>query len=182
MNQSINTDSKNSKEPQQKYRLGTVSIKILGGLNRFYGRPTSPSASVIWVEASSCLLRPWDAPYHATFSGRWVGSCLASFHACSKVLRQHRIMPSSQAQGFTPFMHRFHACSAHETAPYHASFSGRWVGSCLAPFHACSKVLRQHRSMSSSQASVMRPFPASFLSTTKRPWDCTGPCLDLKTS
>ena len=35
MNQSINTDSKNSKEPQQKYRLGTVSIKILGGLNRF---------------------------------------------------------------------------------------------------------------------------------------------------
>ena len=31
MNQSINTDSKNSKEPQQKYRLG-VSIKILGGL------------------------------------------------------------------------------------------------------------------------------------------------------
>ena len=47
MNQSINTDSKNSKEPQQKYRLGTVSIKILGGLNRFYGRPTSPSASVM---------------------------------------------------------------------------------------------------------------------------------------
>ena len=31
MNQSINTDSKNSKEPQQKYRLGTVSTKILGG-------------------------------------------------------------------------------------------------------------------------------------------------------
>ena len=47
MNQSINTDSKNSKEPKQKYRLGTVSIKILGGLNRFYGRPTSPSASVM---------------------------------------------------------------------------------------------------------------------------------------
>ena len=39
MNQSINTDSKNSKEPQQKYRLGTVSIKILGGLNQFYGIP-----------------------------------------------------------------------------------------------------------------------------------------------
>ena len=47
MNQSINTDSKNSKEPQQKYRLWTVSIKILGGLNRFYGRPTSPSASIM---------------------------------------------------------------------------------------------------------------------------------------
>ena len=36
-----------SKEPQQKYRLGTVSIKILGGLNPFYGNPTSPSASII---------------------------------------------------------------------------------------------------------------------------------------
>ena len=41
-------------EPQQKYRLGTVSIKIRGGgggggegLNRFYGIPTSPSASVM---------------------------------------------------------------------------------------------------------------------------------------
>ena len=34
-------------EPQQKYRLGTVSIKILGGLNRFYGFPTSPSASIM---------------------------------------------------------------------------------------------------------------------------------------
>ena len=38
MNQSINTDSKNSKEPQQKYRLGTVSIKILGGLTGFFSR------------------------------------------------------------------------------------------------------------------------------------------------
>ena len=47
MNQSINTDSKNSKEPQQKYRLGTVSIKILGGLNLFYRRLTSPSASIM---------------------------------------------------------------------------------------------------------------------------------------
>ena len=47
LNQSINTDNKNSKEPQQKYRLGTVSIKILGGLNRIYGRPTSPSASIM---------------------------------------------------------------------------------------------------------------------------------------
>ena len=27
----------NSKDPQQKYRLGTVSIKTLGGLNRFNG-------------------------------------------------------------------------------------------------------------------------------------------------
>ena len=36
MNQSINTDSKNSKEPQKKYRLGTVSIKILGGVFFFF--------------------------------------------------------------------------------------------------------------------------------------------------
>ena len=47
LNQSINTDNKNSKEPQQKYRLGTASIEILGGLNQFYGHPTSPSAPVI---------------------------------------------------------------------------------------------------------------------------------------
>ena len=40
-------EQSNSKEPQQKYRLGTVSIKILGGLNRFYGYPTSPSASIM---------------------------------------------------------------------------------------------------------------------------------------
>ena len=43
----------NSKEPQQKYRFGTASIKILGmgvgvrGLNRFDGIPTAPSASVM---------------------------------------------------------------------------------------------------------------------------------------
>ena len=29
----------NSKEPQQKYRLGTVSIKILGGLKRALREP-----------------------------------------------------------------------------------------------------------------------------------------------
>ena len=49
MNQSINTDSKNIKEPQQKYRLGTVSIKILGGLNRFYRRLTSPSKTALYA-------------------------------------------------------------------------------------------------------------------------------------
>ena len=37
----------NKYEPQQKYRLGTVSKKLLGGLNRFYGIPTSPSASIM---------------------------------------------------------------------------------------------------------------------------------------
>ena len=39
----------NKYEPQQKYRLGTVSKKLLGGggLNQFYGYPTSPSASIM---------------------------------------------------------------------------------------------------------------------------------------
>ena len=31
-------------KPQQKYCLETVSIKILGGLNQFYGLPSSPSS------------------------------------------------------------------------------------------------------------------------------------------
>ena len=34
-------------EPQQKHRLGTVNKKLLGGLNRFYGIPTSLSASIM---------------------------------------------------------------------------------------------------------------------------------------
>ena len=37
----------NKYEPQQKHRLGTVSKKLLGGLNRFYGIPPSPSASIM---------------------------------------------------------------------------------------------------------------------------------------
>ena len=37
----------NKYEPQQKCRLGTASKKLLGGLNRFYGYPTSPSASIM---------------------------------------------------------------------------------------------------------------------------------------
>ena len=43
-------------EPQQKYRLGTVSIKILGGLNRFYGYLTSRSASVM-AQNIQCSVR-----------------------------------------------------------------------------------------------------------------------------
>ena len=38
---------RNKYEPQQKCRLGTVSKKLLGGLNRFYGYRTSPSASIM---------------------------------------------------------------------------------------------------------------------------------------
>ena len=52
MNQSINTDSKNSKEPQQKYRLGTVSIKILGGLNRFCESDARPTGVQLKREAT----------------------------------------------------------------------------------------------------------------------------------
>ena len=57
MNQIINTArTSNSKEPQQKYGLGTVSIKILvrrggegrgWGFNRFYGIPISLLGSVV---------------------------------------------------------------------------------------------------------------------------------------
>ena len=37
-----------TKEPPQKYRLGTISnIKLLAGLNRFYMAITSPSASAV---------------------------------------------------------------------------------------------------------------------------------------
>ena len=70
MNQSINTDSKNSKEPQQKYRLGTVSIKTLGGLNRLYRRPTSPSASTTAQTHSRSVrvevLQPTNGPPRET--------------------------------------------------------------------------------------------------------------------
>ena len=37
----------NKSEPQQKCRLGTVNKILLGGLNRFYRRLTSPSASIM---------------------------------------------------------------------------------------------------------------------------------------
>ena len=35
----------NSKEPQQQYHLGTVSINILEGLNRFHGIQHEASAT-----------------------------------------------------------------------------------------------------------------------------------------
>ena len=37
----------NKYEPHQKCRLGTVSKKLLAGLNRFYGNQASPSASIM---------------------------------------------------------------------------------------------------------------------------------------
>ena len=44
----------NKYELQQKHRLGTISKKILGGLNRLYGIPTSPSASVMAQNIQFC--------------------------------------------------------------------------------------------------------------------------------
>ena len=46
----------NKYEPQQKCRIGTVGKKLLGGLNRFYGYPTLPSASVM-AQKYSCSVR-----------------------------------------------------------------------------------------------------------------------------
>ena len=37
----------NKYEPQQNCRLGMAGKKLLGGLNRFYGYQTSPSASIM---------------------------------------------------------------------------------------------------------------------------------------
>ena len=51
MDQRITFHSQNTNllplKPKSTFRLGTVSIKILGGLNQFYGYPTSPSASIM---------------------------------------------------------------------------------------------------------------------------------------
>ena len=57
MNQSINTDSKNSKEPQQKYRLGTVSIKILGGLKPVLQAPNLALSFYHGSKHNGCLVR-----------------------------------------------------------------------------------------------------------------------------
>ena len=46
----------NKSEPQQKCRLGTVSKILLGGLNRFYRRLTSPSASIMATYNCSVFL------------------------------------------------------------------------------------------------------------------------------
>ena len=70
MNQSINTDSKNSKEPQQKYRLGTVSIKILGGLNRFYRlKPVLQAASYLSSKSFNITenLKPHEVIYFTKY-------------------------------------------------------------------------------------------------------------------
>ena len=59
----------NSKEPQQKYRLGMVSVKELGVLNRFYRSQPRPrllswlkiySCSVLWHQINCCkVLSHW---------------------------------------------------------------------------------------------------------------------------
>ena len=49
-----------------KYRLGTVRIKILGGLNRFYVSPTSPSASVM------AQIIQLFGPYEGFLTHQWI--------------------------------------------------------------------------------------------------------------
>ena len=44
-----NHKTENIKDPQKKYRLGTVSKKKLEGLNRFHGAPTSPLVQM-WIK------------------------------------------------------------------------------------------------------------------------------------
>ena len=47
---------KNIKDPQKKYRLGTVSKRfLLEGLNRFNGAPTSPLVQM-WIKTHRCLV------------------------------------------------------------------------------------------------------------------------------
>ena len=47
----------NSKEPQQKYRLGAVSIKILGDLTGFTGSQPRPQR-LLWLKTYSELFSP----------------------------------------------------------------------------------------------------------------------------
>ena len=47
---------KNIKDPQKKYRLGTVrKIFLLAGLNRFNGAPTSPLVQML-IKTHRCLI------------------------------------------------------------------------------------------------------------------------------
>ena len=41
-------------DPQKKHRLGTVSIFLLEGLNRFHSVPTSPLVQM-WIKTHRCL-------------------------------------------------------------------------------------------------------------------------------
>ena len=56
----------NKYEPQQTCRLGTVSKNLLGDLNRFYGYPTSPSASVM---AQNIQL---SGPHEGFLTHQWI--------------------------------------------------------------------------------------------------------------
>ena len=74
MNQSIKTDSKNSKEPQQKYRLGTT---------KWHVRPVKTQMSLgirpVWSESSLCA--------------QWVAKDLSFLHAVSEDSDQTGRMP-----------------------------------------------------------------------------------------
>ena len=104
MNQSINTDSKNSKEPQQKYPLRTVSIKILGGLNRFYRRLTSPSASIM---AQNIQL---FGPRGGFLTHQWIKGLLVF---CINLFYCMKVLQAIQAMGLGLLV-----CSRYRTGVY----------------------------------------------------------------
>ena len=63
----IHTDiTSNTEESQQKYRIGTVSNILLGGLNMFYWIQTSPSASAIVQPNQTITTNSTDE--HKTFN------------------------------------------------------------------------------------------------------------------
>ena len=63
----IHTDiTCNTEELQQKYCLGTVSNRLLGGLNMFYQTHTSPSASAIVQPNQTITTNSTDQ--HKTFN------------------------------------------------------------------------------------------------------------------
>ena len=91
MNQSINTDSKNSKEPQQKYRLGTVSIKTPGGPNRFYKRLTSPPAPT--MAQNTQPFGPRAAPPTHQWTTTWNKQITDKYYDEAK-MRTHVLRPT----------------------------------------------------------------------------------------
>ena len=77
----------NKSEPQQKCRLGTVSKILLGGLNRFYRRLTSPSASIMAQKANDFItvILPGNVNFHFD----QVKRSFSSFVINSTELRSH---------------------------------------------------------------------------------------------
>ena len=82
MNQSINTDSKNIKEPQQKYRLGTVSIKIpliTGGVAYNFVFSNCIINKGVWLSFALCMLTRNSVQFIVVNLFYWCYCCL---HKC----------------------------------------------------------------------------------------------------